>query len=99
MYPSEKYINGGAASQVDINNFNTEKFPKFKEAEFIKVVLEPGDILNLQLKWCHYVQALENSISISDFGFSEFEMFKIRVIDYLHRKGYYKTKNCFCCSN
>ena len=99
MYPSEKYINGGAASLVDINNFNTEKFPRFKEAEFIKVILEPGDILHVPSKWWHYVQALDTSISISDFGFSELEMFKIRVIDYLHRKGYYKTKNCFCCNN
>ncbi|MEL0456417.1 cupin-like domain-containing protein [Flavobacteriaceae bacterium SZ-1-7] len=99
MYPSEKYINGGAASLVDINNFDAEKFPKFKEAQFIKVILEPGDVLHVPSKWWHYVQSLDTSISVSDFGFSKFEMFKIKAVDYLHRRGYYKSKNCFCCEN
>ncbi|XCF05119.1 cupin-like domain-containing protein [Tamlana crocina] len=97
MYASSKYINGGEASEVDINNYNAEKFPNFKKARFIKVILEPGDVLHVPSKWWHYVQSLDTSISISDFGFSNFEMFKIRAVDYLHRRGYYKSKNCFCC--
>lgn len=97
IYPSEKYINGAIASRVDINNFTPEEFPKFKDIEFKSVILEPGDVLHVPAKWWHYVQALSASISISNFGYSNFEMFKIRAIDYLHRKGFYKTKNCFCC--
>ncbi|WP_418603853.1 cupin-like domain-containing protein [Hwangdonia sp.] len=99
MYPSAKYINGAIASQVDINNFDESKFPKFKEVEFLSVTLEPGDVLHVPSKWWHYVQSLDTSISISNFGYSKQEMFIIKAIDYLHRRGYYKSKNCFCCNN
>ena len=98
MYPSDKYINGAVASQVDINNFDKTKFPKFKDVEFLSVTLKPGDVLHVPSKWWHYVQSLDTSISISNFGYSKLEMFTIRVIDFLHRRGYYKTKNCFCCN-
>ncbi|WP_299554820.1 cupin-like domain-containing protein [Seonamhaeicola sp.] len=98
MYPSSKYINGAVASKVNINDIIPEDFPKLNDVEFIKVILEPGDVLHVPSKWWHYVQSLDTSISISDFGFSKFEMFSIKAIDYLHRRGYYKSKNCFCCN-
>ncbi|AXP82436.1 Cupin superfamily protein [Mariniflexile rhizosphaerae] len=98
MYPSPKYINGGRASKVDINNFTPEKFPKFKEVKFLHVILEPGDVLHVPAKWWHYVQSLDTSISVSNFGFSKLEMFGIKALDYIHRRGYYKPKNCFCCN-
>ncbi|WOD43382.1 cupin-like domain-containing protein [Hwangdonia lutea] len=99
MYPSDKYINGAVASQVDINNFDEIKFPKFKDVKFSSITLEPGDVLHVPSKWWHYVQSLDTSISISNFGYSKREMFIIKAIDYLHRRGYYKPKNCFCCNN
>ena len=74
------------------------QFPKFKDVEFLSVTLKPGDVLHVPSKWWHYVQSLDTSISISNFGYSKLEMFTIRVIDFLHRRGYYKTKNCFCCN-
>lgn len=98
MYPSEKYINGAIASKIDINNINPEDFPKLNEVEFQKVILEPGDVLHVPSRWWHYVKSLDTSISISNFGFSKTQMFTIRVIDFLHRRGFYKSKNCFCCN-
>ena len=97
FYPSDKYINGAVASQVDINNFSPEKFPKFMEAEFKSVVLEPGDALYVPSKWWHYVQSFDTSISISNFGYSQLELFSLRALNFLHRRGFYKSKNCFCC--
>ncbi|MBC8767850.1 cupin-like domain-containing protein [Arenibacter sp. BSSL-BM3] len=97
LYPSNKYINGAVASQVDINNFTSEKFPNFLGAEFKSVVLEPGDVLYVPSKWWHYVQSLETSISISNFGYSNNELYTLRAVNFLHRRGLYKSKNCFCC--
>lgn len=101
MYPSDKHIFEAVASQVDINNFDAEKFPKFKNVDFKIAILEPGDILYLPQKWWHYVQSLDTSISISNFGYTKYESFtrKLyeRVKHSLHKRGYYKVRNCFCC--
>lgn len=101
MYPSNKHIYGAIASDVDINNFDSSKYPEFKNNEFKSVVLEPGDILFVPQNWQHYVQALTPSISISNFGYTKFEVyslkFKERIIQSLYKRGYYKPNNCFCC--
>ncbi|MCF7568619.1 cupin-like domain-containing protein [Sabulilitoribacter arenilitoris] len=101
MYPSKKHIYGAVASDVDINNFNNTKFPEFKNNKFKSVVLEPGDVLFVPQNWWHYVQALAPSISISNFGYTKFEVyslkFKERIIQSLHKRGFYKPNNCFCC--
>lgn len=102
MYPSDKHIFEAVASQVDINNFDAERFPRFKDATFIKAILEPGDVLYLPQKWWHYVQSLDPSISISNFGYTTFQSYTLkffeRVKHSLHKRGYYKAKNCFCCN-
>ncbi|MCK0156861.1 cupin-like domain-containing protein [Cellulophaga sp. F20128] len=98
MYPSPKYVNGAIASKIDITNFDAKKYGAFKKARFYKVVLQPGDVLFLPKRWWHYVQSLDSSISISNFGYSKLELFKMRALNFLHRRGYYKSKNCYCCS-
>jgi len=98
LYPSSKYVNGATASLVDITNFNAEKYGKFTTAKFYKVILKPGDVLFLPKSWWHYVQSLDSSISISNFRYSKFKIFKMTVLNFLHRRGYYKSKNCYCCS-
>lgn len=101
MYPSDKHIFEATASQVDINNFDTEKFPEFKDIEFIKAILEPGDVLYLPQKWWHYVQSLDTSISISNFGYTKYQSYTLKLYERikhsLHKRGYYKVRNCFCC--
>lgn len=103
MYPSSKYMNGAVPSQVDINNFDAEKFPKFKNVEFKSIILEPGDVLYVPQNWWHYVQSLDTSISVSNFGYTKNELYSIKfpekVLDFLHRRGLYKSKNCFCCNS
>ncbi|MDO5971155.1 cupin-like domain-containing protein [Flavivirga aquimarina] len=101
MYPSSKHIYGAVASDVDINNFDKDKFPEFMNNDFQTVILEPGDVLFVPQNWWHYVQSLDPSISISNFGYTKFEVyslkFKERIIQSLHKRGYYKVNNCFCC--
>jgi lysine-specific demethylase 8 len=101
MYPSDKHIYEATASQVDINNFDAEKFPKFKNIDFNIVILEPGDVLYLPQRWWHYVQSLDTSISISNFGYTKYQSYTLKLYERikhsLHKRGYYKAKNCFCC--
>lgn len=101
MYPSNKHIYEATASQVDINNFDAEKFPNFGDITFEVAILEPGDVLYLPQKWWHYVQSLDTSISISNFGYTRHEMYTLKLYERikhsLHKRGYYKAKNCFCC--
>lgn len=101
MYPSDKHIYEAVASQVDITNFSAEEFPNFREVKFVKAILEPGDVLYLPHKWWHYVQSLDTSISISNFGYTTMgrltTKFFERAKQSLHKRGYYKPKNCFCC--
>ncbi|CAE8602247.1 unnamed protein product, partial [Polarella glacialis] len=41
------------------------RFPKLLEAEFVDVVLNPGDMLYLPRGWWHYVKSLSTSISVA----------------------------------
>lgn len=101
MYRSNKHIYGAIACGVNINHFDEKRFPKFKKSIFHTVILEPGDVLFIPKKWWHYVQSLEASISISNFGYTKKDLFttalKERILQSLHKRGYYKPYNCFCC--
>ena len=61
----------GAYSHVDCENPDYEKYPLFKDATTIEVLLEPGEVLFLPVGWWHHVRALDISISLSmvDFVF------------------------------
>ena len=51
MYPSNKHIYGAVASDIDINNFDSSKYPEFKNNEFKSVVLEPGEFFFVPQNW------------------------------------------------
>lgn len=61
----------GTYSQVDCENPDYEKYPLFKNATTIELLLEPGEVLFLPVGWWHHVRALDISISLSmvDFVF------------------------------
>ncbi|XP_032957477.1 bifunctional peptidase and arginyl-hydroxylase JMJD5 isoform X3 [Rhinolophus ferrumequinum] len=51
--------------QVDVENPDLERFPKFAEAPFLSCVLCPGEVLFIPAKCWHYVRALDLSFSVS----------------------------------
>lgn len=51
--------------QVDVENPDLEKFPKFAEAPFLSCILSPGELLFIPVKYWHYVRALDLSFSVS----------------------------------
>lgn len=64
LYPHETHLLHNT-SQVDVENPDLEKFPRFAEAPFLSCVLAPGEILFIPVKHWHYVRALDLSFSVS----------------------------------
>ncbi|XP_029335521.1 bifunctional peptidase and arginyl-hydroxylase JMJD5 isoform X2 [Mus caroli] len=64
VYPHETHILQNT-SQVDVENPDLEKFPKFTEAPFLSCILSPGDTLFIPAKYWHYVRSLDLSFSVS----------------------------------
>ncbi|KYQ89443.1 transcription factor jumonji [Tieghemostelium lacteum] len=50
---------------VDVENPDYEKYPEFRKAVGIDVVLEQGEMLFIPKLWWHYVRTLEHSISLN----------------------------------
>ncbi|KAM9093990.1 bifunctional peptidase and arginyl-hydroxylase JMJD5 isoform 2-T3 [Sarcophilus harrisii] len=64
LYPHETQLLHNT-SQVDVENPNLSKFPKFTEASYQSCILNPGQILFIPVKYWHYVRALDISFSVS----------------------------------
>ncbi|XP_010596771.2 bifunctional peptidase and arginyl-hydroxylase JMJD5 isoform X1 [Loxodonta africana] len=64
LYPHDSHLLHNT-SQVDVENPDLEKFPKFAEAPFLSCILSPGEILFIPVKYWHYVRALDLSFSVS----------------------------------
>jgi hypoxia-inducible factor 1-alpha inhibitor (HIF hydroxylase) len=56
---------GGQSSQVDVENPDFEKYPKFKNVQAFEAILGPGDVLYVPPLWLHHVTALDVSMSVS----------------------------------
>uniref|UniRef100_A0A8C6XNG7 JmjC domain-containing protein 5 n=1 Tax=Naja naja TaxID=35670 RepID=A0A8C6XNG7_NAJNA len=64
LYPHEGHLLHNT-SQVDVEDPDFVKFPKFKEAAFQDCILNPGEVLFIPASYWHYVRALDTSFSVS----------------------------------
>uniref|UniRef100_A0A2K5CPE7 Bifunctional peptidase and arginyl-hydroxylase JMJD5 n=1 Tax=Aotus nancymaae TaxID=37293 RepID=A0A2K5CPE7_AOTNA len=64
LYPHDTHLLHNT-SQVDVENPDLEKFPKFAKAPFESCILSPGEVLFIPVKHWHYVRALDLSFSVS----------------------------------
>ena len=53
------------SSSVDINRVDRGRFPRFSEAPYYDLYLEPGQVLYIPPEYWHYVESLETSFSVS----------------------------------
>ncbi|KAG5519574.1 hypothetical protein PMAC_001729 [Pneumocystis sp. 'macacae'] len=67
LYPRsfEGGVNMSNTSQVDLDNLDTKKFPKFLNAKYVEGIIGPGDCLYIPVGWWHYVRSLSISFSVS----------------------------------
>uniref|UniRef100_A0A1A8EUV3 Lysine-specific demethylase 8 n=1 Tax=Nothobranchius korthausae TaxID=1143690 RepID=A0A1A8EUV3_9TELE len=64
LYPHQSQLLHNT-SQVEVENPDSERFPKFVGAPYLECVLQPGDVLFIPVKHWHYVRSLDVSFSVS----------------------------------
>jgi LPS sulfotransferase NodH len=63
------YNSSGVFSDVDCGRPDLNRYPKFRDATVIDVVVEPGEVLFMPVGWWHYVRALEVSMTVAFTNF------------------------------
>jgi hypothetical protein len=74
LYPFPIQVKRPHLSQVNIDNPNLQKFPKFTKAKFLECILEAGEILFIPLMWWHQVYSLDQlNISVNFWWKAKFQ--------------------------
>ncbi|KAG0287463.1 Lysine-specific demethylase 8 [Linnemannia gamsii] len=55
----------GNTSQVNVEEPDLERHPRFAEAEYVETILAPGEMLYIPFQWWHYIRSLSTSFSVS----------------------------------
>jgi ribosomal protein L16 Arg81 hydroxylase len=63
------YNSRGVFSDVDAEKPDLNRYPKFRNATIIDIVVEPGEALFVPVGWWHQVRALDVSMTISFTNF------------------------------
>jgi LPS sulfotransferase NodH len=63
------YNSAGVFSDVDCENPDLTRHPKFRNATMIDFVLKPGEVLFMPVGWWHHVRALDVSMSVAFTNF------------------------------
>ena len=100
MYPLKKFERGSTLSPVDIRNLDENKFPLFKKAKVMKVIVEEGDAIYIPKGWWHTTLSLTPTINVSFHYWSLFNFFRYLIPEgvglIFHQMGLYKKNNCAC---
>jgi hypothetical protein len=57
-------------SDIDLDNVDYARFPRFKRVTVVQSIVQPGDFLLLPIGWWHQVRSLDISISLSFQNFA-----------------------------
>ena len=60
----------GVFSDVDVDEPDTRRHPRFARAHRYQIVLAPGEALFVPVGWWHHVVGLDMSISVSMTNFA-----------------------------
>jgi len=63
------YNSQGVFSEVDCENPDLNRYPKFRDANTIDIVVDPGEVLFMPVGWWHHVRALDVSMTVSFTNF------------------------------
>jgi len=99
MYANNRFDQGTTSSDVDAQNYDSQRFPLFARATEYRIVLQPGDMLFIPRGWWHHVRSLDKSISVSNIGYDAkglvVDLLSQRVKQALHDAGLYRVP-CTC---
>jgi ribosomal protein L16 Arg81 hydroxylase len=59
------YNHNNVFSPIDVDKPDLTRYPRFREAKMLEVVVEPGETVYLPLGWWHQVSSLDVSLSFS----------------------------------
>lgn len=65
LYPYPVHHPCDRQSQVDFDNPDLTKFPKFTQAHAWECLLEPGEVLYIPTYWWHHIESLTDTVSIN----------------------------------
>jgi Cupin-like domain len=99
MYPNNRFDQGTTSSEVDVDDYDPQRFPLFERATEYRIVVHPGDMLFIPRGWWHHVRSLDKSISVSNLGYDVkgliVDLLSDRVKQALHDVGLYRVP-CTC---
>jgi ribosomal protein L16 Arg81 hydroxylase len=99
MYPSKRFDQGTMSSEMDVDNYDAERFPLFQKATEYRIIVHPGEMLFIPRGWWHYVRSLDKSISVSNISYDAkgivVDLLSERVKQVLHDVGLYRVP-CTC---
>lgn len=78
LYQSNKHHQGSNWSNIDIWNIDYNKYPLAKHIQYTKIILKPGQILNIPPFYWHAVKNIDNSIA---FTYHYYSLSSILMID------------------
>jgi lysine-specific demethylase 8 len=100
MYRSNKFEPGSILSEIDLENFDRDKYPLFQKADVYFVEINEGDmVFNPKNSW-HCVYSTDTSISVNCMSYSMYDYIEGKIKSFtkvkLHEMGLYGTKDCVC---
>jgi len=100
MHTSNKYEAGSKLSDVNMEDFDSNKTPLFRKAHVTYTIINPGQMLFVPQNWWHCVYGLDTSISSNNFAFTFWDNFKMKSSEFikrtLHSMGLFGTSDCVC---
>jgi lysine-specific demethylase 8 len=99
MYPSKRFDQGTMSSEMDVDNYDADRFSLFAKATEYRVIIHPGEMLFIPRGWWHHVRSLDKSISVSNISYDAkgvvVDLLSERVKQVLHDVGLYRVP-CTC---
>ena len=100
MYRSKKFEPGSILSEIDLENFDENKFPLLQKADIYFVEINEGDmVFNPKNSW-HCVYSTDTSISVNCMSYSTFDYIEGKLKSFakvsLHNLGLYSKNECVC---
>ncbi|MEM9643398.1 MAG: cupin-like domain-containing protein [Planctomycetota bacterium] len=99
MYVSQKFDQGATISEVNMDDYDPDRHPRFRNVIHHEVMLHPGEMVFIPRGWWHHVRSLDPSISVSNITFDAKGIFRDvlphRIKQKLHDLGLWKCP-CTC---
>jgi len=60
----KKHNNSRYTSEIDTQNPDYKKFPKYKSTEYVEIILRENNILFIPTFWSFYIEHIEDTVSL-----------------------------------